>query len=68
MKCPLCKYQKFYLKDPEDEYETYGFSCASDDICFDADVNDADIPELTDDTRIYCDNCAWNGPLQEIKH
>ncbi len=25
MKCPVCGSQKFFLKDPADEYETYEF-------------------------------------------
>ena len=68
MKCPLCRYQRFYLKDPDDEYETYGFSCESGDICFDPELNESEIPELSDDTHIYCDNCAWNGTLSQIKN
>jgi len=67
MKCPLCRRHRFYLKDPDDAYETYGFDCESGDICFDADLDKEKIPELNNDTRIYCDNCAWNGPFKEIK-
>ena len=26
MKCPQCGCEKFYVKDPDDEYETYEFA------------------------------------------
>ena len=67
MRCPLCKHERFYYKDPDDPYETYGFTCESGDICFDAELETEDIPELTEETRIYCDHCAWSGSFQEIK-
>jgi len=67
MKCPLCKHERFYLKDPDDPYETYCFSSESGDIRFDADPDPADIPQLAEDTTIYCDHCAWNGPFRQVK-
>jgi len=67
MKCPLCKRERFYLKDPDDPYETFGFSSESGDICFDAGPDPADIPRLSEDTPIYCDHCAWNGPFRQIQ-
>ena len=45
MKCPLCGCKKFYLKDPDDEYETYGFDCESGEACFDPGIDDSDVPE-----------------------
>ena len=67
MKCPFCGCQQFYVKNPDDEYETYGFDCESGDVCFDADIDDADIPNLANDCRIFCDKCAWNGNFEELK-
>ena len=58
MKCPLCGCKKFYLKDPDDEYETYGFDCESGEACFD--------PGIDGDSHIYCDTCSWNGKYDEI--
>jgi hypothetical protein len=67
MKCPFCGYQKFYLKNPEDDYETFGFSCESDEICFDSEIEDSDVPDLKDDSHIFCDKCTWKGKYDEIK-
>lgn len=66
MKCPYCGCRRFYVKDPEDEYEAYGFDCASGEICFDPEVDPGACPEITGTTRIYCDQCAWNGPLGDL--
>jgi len=66
MECPYCGCRKFYIKNPDDEYETYGFDCESGEICFDPDIDDSDIPELSDNSRIYCEKCAWNGRYDEI--
>jgi hypothetical protein len=67
MKCPLCGCKKFYLKDPDDEYETYGFDCESGEACFDPGIDDSDVPELTSDSHIYCDTCSWSGRHDDIK-
>jgi hypothetical protein len=67
MQCPFCGYQRFYIKDSTDEFETYGFDCKSGDICFDPGIDDASLTDLKDDTHIYCDQCAWNGKFKEIK-
>ncbi len=67
MKCPFCGCEKFYIKDADDEFETYGFDCSSGDVCFDPEIDASDIPELGDDSHIYCDKCAWNGRFAEIK-
>lgn len=66
MKCPVCGCQKFYLKDADDEYETYGFDCESGEVCFDPGIDDDDVPDLLDDSPIYCDSCAWNGRFDEL--
>jgi len=67
MECPLCKCKKFYLKNPDDEYETYGFDCESGDVCFDPGIDDDDVPDLTGDSHIYCDTCTWSGKYDAIK-
>ena len=67
MECPFCKCQKFYIKDENDEFETYEFDCESGEVCFDPDIDSADTPELSDDSHIYCNQCAWNGRYSEIK-
>ena len=67
MECPYCGCKKFYVKNPDDEYETYGFDCESGKICFDPDIDESDIPGLNDDSHIYCKKCTWNGRYDEIK-
>ena len=67
MKCPYCGYQRFYIKDSTDEFEAFEFGCESGEVCFDPDLDEEQLPDIYDDTQIYCDQCAWNGKFQEIK-
>jgi hypothetical protein len=39
MKCPLCGCKTFYLKDPDDEYETYEFELHDGKVAFGPDVD-----------------------------
>ena len=67
MKCPLCRSQHFYVKDPEDAYETYAFNCDEGSICFDPDVDPSRIPTRDSGTETFCNQCAWHGKFQEMK-
>lgn len=67
MKCPYCGCRRFYIKDPADEFETYGFDCESGEACFDPDVEEDTAPELRDDSPIHCEKCAWKGRFADIK-
>ena len=63
MACPLCKSKQFYVKDAEDEYETYEFETDDGDIRFaDADASQ----EIESDQEIFCSRCSWHGRLGEI--
>lgn len=62
IECPDCASRKFYVKDPDDEFEVYEFECRSGRIEF-VDGK-ADIDEKTE---IYCDRCAWHGNYQNLK-
>ncbi len=64
MQCPVCKSLTFYVKDIDDEYETYRFDFRDNQVCFDPEVNPSDIPELTGETETYCDKCAWHGKFK----
>jgi len=66
MKCPFCGCQSFYLKDPDDEYETYEFDVDKGEVNFHPEVNGSDVPELREETRCYCNQCAWNGMFGEL--
>ena len=50
MNCPYCGCENFYVKSPDDEYGVYEFTCNDGDICFDADIDEDDIPEIDDST------------------
>ena len=67
MKCPICGCQRFYVKDPDDEYEMYPFDGKDGQIRFDSEVNESEAPQVIETTETYCDQCAWHGPLQEMK-
>jgi len=41
MKCPFCGCQSFYLKDPDDEYETYEFDLEKGEVNFHSEVNES---------------------------
>jgi hypothetical protein len=66
MKCPLCGCEKFYVKDPDDEYETYEFELHDGKAAFGPDVDDSSCPEVCDDTETYCDKCSWHGDFKEL--
>ena len=66
MKCPLCGCEKFFVKDPGDEYETYAFDLQAGEVEFDSDADASDCPEIGDDTETYCDKCSWHGKFKEI--
>ena len=68
MKCPFCGCQSFYLKDQDDEYETYEFDVEKGKVNFHPEVNESDVPELQKETRCYCNQCAWNGMFEELKN
>jgi hypothetical protein len=68
MKCPFCGCQSFYLKDPDDEYETYDFDVEKGAVKFSSEVNESDVPELKEDTQCYCNRCAWSGKFGELKN
>ncbi len=67
MKCPLCRSQHFYVKDPEDAYEMYPFNCSEGSICFDSDVDPSRTPTIDAETETFCNQCAWHGKFQALK-
>jgi len=64
MKCPVCGCQNFYVKDPDDEYETYACCVSEGAVCFSQPDNE--MPAVDEKTRIFCDTCAWHGCLDDI--
>ncbi len=68
MECPLCGCEQFYVKDTDDEYETYAFSCPNGEIVFSSQGDGLEHPEIHERTETYCNRCAWHGKYQEINN
>ena len=66
VKCPLCGCEKFYIKDPDDEYETYEFELQDGKVAFGPDVDTSSCPEVCHDTETYCEKCSWHGEFNEL--
>lgn len=67
MSCPICSCERFYVKNPDDEYEICEFDLKSGRVVFTSDEDGSWRPDLTDATISYCDHCAWHGKLGELK-
>ena len=62
--CPFCGCKTFYIKDPEDAFETYEFTSAEGRVSF---CEPADkYPSVLQDTETYCNQCAWHGKFGEL--
>ncbi len=66
-KCPVCGCEKFYVKNPDDEFDVYEFDCKEGKICFDQDIDEGDPPQILDETQTYCDSCAWHDRFDKLK-
>ena len=67
-KCPVCGCKTFYIKNPEDDFDLYVFTCPEGDVCFDEEINESNAaPPLEDETETYCNDCAWHDQFQKIK-
>ncbi len=67
-KCPICGAGGFYVKDPEDQFETYEFHLDNGKVVFDSQENEtAQSDTVNQDATIYCGTCAWNGTLEKLK-
>lgn len=65
-KCPLCGSKHFYVKDPDDEYETYEFECKAGEVCFEDDVDSDQAPDVEEDTETYCATCSWHDRFGKL--
>jgi hypothetical protein len=66
MKCPVCGCQGFYVKDPEDEFETYELRVGDGGIAFEPGTDASAAPALGDATETFCNKCSWHGKLGEL--
>ncbi len=67
MKCPTCGCNSFYVKDADDEYDIYEFTCPEGRIEFNDLDADQDVPQITNETETFCNQCAWHGKFSELK-
>jgi hypothetical protein len=63
----MCRSEHFYIKDPDDEYNYFKFSCTESEIKFEDEVEASEIPEVQDETETYCIQCAWHGNFDVLK-
>ncbi len=66
-KCPICGCEEFYVKNPDDEYETYEFQCKDGEVCFNPALDCDAAPAVGDDTESYCNRCSWHDKLKSLK-
>ena len=67
MKCPVCGSLNFFVKDPDNEFETYEFELKGEAVIFNAGVGDSDSAEVKSDTKVFCEKCSWHDKFQELK-
>ena len=67
MKCPACGCKNFYVKNPDDEYNVYEFTCNDGNISFEDDIGEDDVLQINDSTEAYCNKCAWHGKIEKSK-
>ena len=66
MKCPDCGAQRFYVKDPDDQYNIFEFFLQEDKVVFAEEETDR--PEVHEDTETFCDRCAWHDKFKRLKN
>jgi hypothetical protein len=66
-KCPLCGCQSFYVKDPEDEYQTYAFDLKDGEVVFKEEGSAEELPAVDLDSVTYCERCSWHGEFKNLK-
>ncbi|MDL2275832.1 hypothetical protein LJC22_06880 [Desulfosarcina sp. OttesenSCG-928-G10] len=63
--CPICGCDIFYVKSPDDAYEIFEFRVDDGKVVW--LTGDAEeMPEITPDTEVYCNICAWHGKFSDI--
>lgn len=66
-KCPDCGAQKFYVKDPDDQYELFEFDLKDGEIVSTGNDKEAIHIDVTEETETYCDKCAWHDKFKHLK-
>jgi hypothetical protein len=64
---PHCGCITFYVKDSDDEYETYEFGINDGEAVLSKEVNVSECPATDGENRINSNECAWYGKLMKAK-
>ena len=68
MKCPDCGAQRFYVKNPEDQYNIFEFDLQEGEIVFTASHTESEQPpKVNEETETFCDRCAWHDKFKSLK-
>jgi hypothetical protein len=62
MKCPTCGSQRFFIKDPEDEYTTYEFDLHDEQPVFEDETQ-----EVRPETETFCCRCSWHDRFKTLQ-
>jgi hypothetical protein len=65
-KCPVCGCIKFYVKNPDDEYDIIEFECRDGDVHAEADMDGAS-RKIDENTETFCNACSWHDRFGKIK-
>ena len=65
-KCPICGCEQFYIKDPEDPFEIYEFTCPEGTPELSPEASESDVPPIEHDTEAYCNKCSWHGKFETL--
>jgi hypothetical protein len=68
MKCPVCGSLNFFVKDPDDEYETYDFELKGEEVAFNSEAEATGSTDVKADTEVFCEKCSWHDKFQELKN
>ena len=68
MNCPVCGSLNFFVKDPDDEYETFEFELKDTAIVYKSEADETDSPDVQADTEIFCEKCSWHDKFKELKN
>ena len=66
MNCPVCGSLNFFVKDPDDEYETFEFELKDATIVYRTEADKSGSPDVKPDTEIFCEKCSWHDKFQEL--
>jgi hypothetical protein len=67
MKCPDCGAKRFYVKDPEDQYNVFEFNLSEEGVVSFDEESCSDQIEVREETETYCDRCAWHDKFKTLK-